>query len=190
MIDIARHIFSAHERPLIFRAPTIALGLDARLDRVGFIASGAVSTLVAPLGDATSGAGVHLDREPSEAWLAAKSRLTPNIGRMLEAYRSMIAAILAPKIFASLSQDGGIACVAYGVVHERILVVESVVTDPLRRRQGCGRSVVAALMAWARSSGAEIACLQVESDNAAAIALYRSLGFADELYNYRYFHGP
>lgn len=45
-------------------------------------------------------------------------------------------------------------------------------------------------MAWARATGAAIAGLQVEADNAAAIALYRSLGFADELYSYRYFHEP
>ena len=42
---------------------------------------------------------------------------------------------------------------------------------------GLTQSVVAALLRWAASEGVHGAYLQVESENAAAIALYRGLGF-------------
>jgi ribosomal-protein-alanine N-acetyltransferase len=50
--------------------------------------------------------------------------------------------------------------------------------DPRRRRQGLGRLLVEAAQAMARDAGAGRLFLEVATDNAAAVALYRSLGFA------------
>jgi N-acetylglutamate synthase len=65
-----------------------------------------------------------------------------------------------------------------------------VITDPRRRRQGLGYRVIAALAAWARESGAEAACLQVEAGNAPARALYQRFGLTTELYHYHYRREP
>lgn len=56
--------------------------------------------------------------------------------------------------------------------------------DPFRRR-GLGRRLVAGLVGWARGQGATRIYLQVEDENAPAIALYRGVGFAPA-YGYRY----
>jgi len=52
------------------------------------------------------------------------------------------------------------------------------------RGRGLGRILVQTLMGWAHAEGAQQAYLQVEETNRGALALYRSLGFA-ELYRYR-----
>ena len=59
------------------------------------------------------------------------------------------------------------------------LHITLVAVDPLRRRRGLGRQVLAALLAEGRSRGAERATLEVASSNAAAQALYARAGFQE-----------
>lgn len=60
-----------------------------------------------------------------------------------------------------------------------------VVTREGERRRGLARAVVAALLRWSWERGARQSYLQVEAENAPAIALYRDFGF--EL-AYRYWY--
>ena len=57
-----------------------------------------------------------------------------------------------------------------------------------RRGSGLGTAVLHAALRWAKLKGARQAWVQVEADNAAAIALYRRAGFKD-VYQYSY-RGP
>lgn len=57
------------------------------------------------------------------------------------------------------------------------------------RGRGLGRMLTAAMLGWARTHGSAHAYLQVSADNAPAIGLYRSLGFA-EAYPYHYRVAP
>lgn len=50
--------------------------------------------------------------------------------------------------------------------------------DPVQRRAGLATAVMAALAGRALEEGASAAWLQVETDNAGALALYDGLGFA------------
>ena len=191
VIGPGRRLFHAHGRPLVFRVPSIARGLDARLDEAGFTIDGRNLTLVSrPLRTAVGAGGVEIAPEPSAAWLAAKFAMTPEVGAKPDVYRSMMKAIVLPKAFVTLVDDGAIVAVAYGAIHEEILVIEAVVTDAGARRRGHGRRLVGGLLNWARSLGATAACLQVGAGNLAAIALYRALGFETDLYDYRYFTEP
>jgi ribosomal protein S18 acetylase RimI-like enzyme len=58
-----------------------------------------------------------------------------------------------------------------------------------QKRQGKGRRLLAAALKWARSRGADMAWLQVESDNEAATRMYESLGF-EPSYSYFYLVRP
>jgi ribosomal protein S18 acetylase RimI-like enzyme len=58
-------------------------------------------------------------------------------------------------------------------------------TAPAHRRQGRGRTIVAALLAEASRQGSKVAYLQVTAENEAALALYRPFGFAP-VYDYWY----
>ncbi len=53
------------------------------------------------------------------------------------------------------------------------------------RRRGLGTEILSAALRWARMRGAKTAWLQVGAGNAAALALYRKLGF-EEAYRYCY----
>jgi ribosomal protein S18 acetylase RimI-like enzyme len=54
--------------------------------------------------------------------------------------------------------------------------VHGLYVEPGSRRQGLARSVLAALLDWGTEQGASTVWMHVETDNAAAIALYESLG--------------
>ena len=58
--------------------------------------------------------------------------------------------------------------------------------DPERQGEGLGRRLMDAGFARLASRGIRIAALYVESDNVAAVALYRSLGFSDHSVDIQY----
>lgn len=68
--------------------------------------------------------------------------------------------------------------------------LESVVVAPAERRQGMGRALCAQALTWAREQGAEVIELEVRAGNAAAQALYRSLGFVEQRRRSRYYRDP
>jgi GNAT superfamily N-acetyltransferase len=59
------------------------------------------------------------------------------------------------------------------------------VTTQAMRGRGIATSIVAVLLTWARERGATQAYLQVNEDNAAALAVYRKFGFRT-VYAYHY----
>ena len=55
--------------------------------------------------------------------------------------------------------------------------VLTVAVDPMARRQGTGRALMAGFLAEAQTRGAERAFLEVAADNVAALGLYEAAGF-------------
>jgi ribosomal protein S18 acetylase RimI-like enzyme len=90
-----------------------------------------------------------------------------------------------PRAFARLDCAGEPAAIGACGAEGDWAGVFAMRTDPRFRRLGLARRVLAALMAFARDAGASRAWLQVEADNAGAIALYAAAGFS-EAYRYRY----
>lgn len=78
---------------------------------------------------------------------------------------------------------------ALAVLAQNIAVFLNVVVDPAKRGQGFGRAVMHAGLNWTSQMGATGAAIQVLADNAPALSLYRSLGFADS-YGYHYRRAP
>jgi ribosomal protein S18 acetylase RimI-like enzyme len=60
-----------------------------------------------------------------------------------------------------------------------------VATHPSVQGKGYGRRIVLSALKWARLRGASVGWLQVQADNAPALALYRALGF-EPAYDYHY----
>jgi len=175
----------------LFRVPGIADEMDAELDLLGYGAEGQTVTLFNPLEAPTAeNAGTVLLAGPENSWCAARARFGGDTARNDAAYRKMVKSIALPKIFAATHVGDSIASIAYGVVGDGLLVLESVATDAEFRGQGLARRTLQTVIAWSRSAGAQAACLQVEVENAPARALYASLGFRRRLYGYHYRRRP
>lgn len=187
----ATPLYAALGRKLIFRLPDMAAEIDAELEGRGFTLDQDVTTLLAdfhfvhPEPD-----GVEIASEPDAAWLRAHQEAGGHSEEDMAIYRAMLATIVPPRRFASIRRDGHVCAQAYGVIHDGLLVIESVATAQQHRQQGLGRTVVSALMHWAQKEGAEAACLQVVTDNLPARALYERLGFTRDLYHYHYRMAP
>jgi ribosomal protein S18 acetylase RimI-like enzyme len=94
---------------------------------------------------------------------------TPSVGAWLPA-----ASLVAP----SGSLDGLSGLVVTTEVARGIAHIAQVVVDPTERRQGLGRRLLLAASSRAASLGAKRITLIVNDQNAAARALYASLGFS------------
>ncbi len=132
---------------------------------------------------------VQLPPRPTPQWFAAMALLQRHTKKQAGLYRRIVGRLAIPAAFAIRADDGGIAALAYGAIHDGLICYESVVTDPSRQRRGYARRVITSLAAWAADRGARGACLEVEAANAPARELYQSLGF-EELYRYHYRRAP
>jgi N-acetylglutamate synthase len=188
IVAIARRLYHAQKQQMIFRVPSIARGMDASLERLNFAVEGGTCALLADFSQHKfiEDHEVRLAVSPSAEWLAARVRLLPVSHADHQIFQAAIEAIALPKGFASIAYSDQVVAIAYGVIHDALLVVESVMTDREFRQRGFGRRIVERLMNWAFRQGAGSACLQVVADNLPARALYRKLGFRTELYRYHY----
>ncbi|MGV0746101.1 N-acetylglutamate synthase, CG3035 family [Mycolicibacterium sp. XJ870] len=107
---------------------------------------------------------------PDAAWLGRYERDVP-----VDVLTAVVGGVLT---FASVADCAvGRGAVTPAPDGTRWLGISSVRVAPGRRRQGHARAVCEALLAWGAETGAQRAYVQVEVDNAPAIALYTALGF-------------
>ncbi|HEY4199038.1 MAG TPA: GNAT family N-acetyltransferase [Devosiaceae bacterium] len=192
IIQAADSLYGRLGQQTIFRMPEMAADLDAELARRGYTLEEDVAVLVADLDTyppiVTD--DVQLHPLPDAAWLKVR-QATGNLNdEDLAVYQRMIDTIVPPKCFASVRRNKEVCSIAYGVVHDSLLVIESCATVPEYRQQGMARRAVGALMEWGRTQGADTACLQLVADNHRARALYERIGFTRDLYHYHYRRAP
>jgi GNAT superfamily N-acetyltransferase len=193
VIEAIEHLYDRQRQTTIVRVPSfMASALDGALTARGYTAEGDTCVLHGDMNAVAAAADpdVTLLSRPNSEWLSAMAALQQHSADRRSTYRRIVRAIAIPAAFAELRIDGRITALAYGTIHRGLLVYESVITDPRRRRQGLSRRVIASLAAWARDQGAEAACLQVEAANAPARALYDGFGLKTELYRYHYCRAP
>ncbi|WP_112470608.1 GNAT family N-acetyltransferase [Streptomyces triticisoli] len=150
--------------------------LCAELERRGWVREVSAELWIgalAPVADRAEGSEVVLSRTADEAWLARYRR---------KGVSEVALKVLGsgPSVwFASLPGEGGVpAAIGRCVVDGRWASFAAVEVDPALRRRGLATTVLAALARRALDEGASAAWLQVETDNAAARALYGALGFS------------
>jgi len=188
VLATAEAFYTSHGQTPLFRVPGIAAEMDTLLDRQGYDLEGGTIHLYGAIEELADISDEHVtvSPTPSEDWFAARFRMGAYDDTDRRVFREMPGLITGDKAFVSCQRDSEIAALAYGVIRDGLLVVESVETDSRFRQQGLGRKTVGSLIGWARRAGASAACLQVVADNAPGRALYASLGFTKELYRYHY----
>ncbi|MBO0810815.1 MAG: GNAT family N-acetyltransferase, partial [Microlunatus sp.] len=94
-----------------------------------------------------------------------------------------------PVGLAAVRVDGSIAALGRGQVSNEWLGIGCLWTRPEHRRQGLATMIMIELGHWAARLGARNSYLQVETENAEAIAAYAALGFRPH-HEYRYLRPP
>jgi GNAT superfamily N-acetyltransferase len=137
------------------------------------------------IGGQRVGVGVDLSRL-SAAWVDAWASVSGLSGTGATA--ELVLSQLGDRARFAVATDatGSAIAVGIGVLEDGWLGVLSLATIPTARRHGAATAVVDTLEAWALSRRAHATCLQVERDNAPALAFYvrRGLSIAHP-YHYR-----
>ena len=186
-IAAAEAWYAARGLPPMFKIVEGAAGATAlirRLSRLGYRSDTPTLTMVGPVAGEHDPA-VAFESEVSDAFRkvfeAAQAADPGDAQERLEA----MARIPRPRAFARLDLDGAPAAIGACAVEAEWTGVFGMRTAPERRRLGLGGRIFAALMSFSRAAGATRAYLQVDADNAPAIALYEKAGF-ETAYLYHY----
>lgn len=161
--------------------------VDAWLAEHGLEVEAPVEVLVRPLG----GRGPTAGSTSGEVELATSPVVAARLdgdGRA-QAYRRLLARHGDRALEVEASAGGFVVGRAFGVVDGGDVGVFGMAVDPVQRGRGIARALLADLLDAAVARGADRAYLQVEADNEAALALYRSTGFASH-HRYRYRAAP
>ncbi|WP_134496025.1 GNAT family N-acetyltransferase [Microvirga pakistanensis] len=186
-------IYAGQGQPAIFCIPSTAdPALDRRLDERGYDAPEDEScALFMDFAETPPQMATEVNLEEGsagEVWLATLARLHGQDEHAQKTHRKILESLSLPAVFAAVRHVGETpAAIAFGAVHDGLVCVNSVVTDPAFRGRGLAQKAVSAVLAWAEERcGATGACLSVVADNAPARALYARLGFTREMYRYHY----
>jgi GNAT superfamily N-acetyltransferase len=178
--------------PLIFRITpfTQPIGLDGDLDRRGFARVDETLVMhcpVLPVQPEPLPDGLVLS-SPSHADFAeavGALRGSPPEQRRSHAERLLSSPVPYQGWLLLRQEDRAVVACAQTAREGDMVGLYDVFVDPDVRGQALSRRLGATLLAQARVSGANRGYLQVQADNAPALAVYRRLGFVDG-YRYHY----
>lgn len=185
---------SRRASPLFQLSAASPSGLDSALADRGYSIEAPVSIQVQSSSSLASGTavppGVAIRSAPEcfEAWF----ELSANHGRYRDAaaiYRGILTRVGTRARYFLAEVEGTPAAVALLVLEPPWGGIFSMLTVPEQRRRGLGRALLGEISRVATSRGAEHLYLQVERDNAAALALYDGAGFR-ELHGCHYRRAP
>lgn len=190
-LEKAAKRFSDYGRPLLVRqTPLTPPPLITFMDDAGWADIGHTIVMTANLSDLSREEGVdHLPSRDVGRFVDARIRVAGDDPALKPGLTEIINAI-KPEVglFIFEEADFGPTAVTLAVQDNDLAGILQLGVAEARRGQGTGTAVLHAALRWAKLKGARQAWVQVEADNAAAIALYRRAGFHD-IYRYSY-RGP
>lgn len=191
--ELARRGYAEHSPTVVMVASVDGDGALPGSDDAGALAEARIKLADAPDEEWSSAeVRIELADAPDEEWLDLWWSVD---GRGGPAEREVARRILTgvSSLYASLSVPGALGampvCVARLALVDDWGGVFAVATHPAARRRGFARELVTALGREARGRGVNALWLQVLADNAAALRLYRGLGFVPTS-SYAYWSRP
>lgn len=188
-IEACERLYFARGLKSVFKITPASLPseLDAVLAGSGYGREGRTGVQVLPLEQWTRDRekGVELYGDFAADWHGAYCVMNGIAPEHHDTVGQLLALQFQDKRLAVLRREGQVAACGLGVKQDRFLGIFDVVVNPRQRRQGCGKAVAEALLAWGKQEGARKAYLQVMTENEPALRLYAGLGFQEE-YQYWY----
>jgi ribosomal protein S18 acetylase RimI-like enzyme len=183
--------FDAYGRPLTFRmSPLAGETLSAHFDAEGW--SRFDESMVMRLDLARAPVDGAIDQIPLRdigRFIGASIKVHESDAAQRPGLSEIIGAI-QPEVGLFALERGDEPLATLICVHDGDLAgLFEIATARQARREGHGRNLILSALKWARLRGARQAWLQVEADNAPALSLYGSLGFA-KVYDYHYRRPP
>ena len=196
IVAAAESFYAARDQPVRFQiGPTAPAGIDEALAARGYVVASPVWVQTATLDaiDAACEATAHsaeaeIHDAPDDAWIDVEVT-RGRFAAIGDAFLSMMRGLGDHAGFGVARVDGVAAGACLAFHEEDIVVLSAMRTLAEARRRGAARALLAAVASWGIRRGAKTAYLQVERDNDAALALYRSAGFTTR-YGYHYRVAP
>ncbi|MCP3977034.1 MAG: GNAT family N-acetyltransferase [bacterium] len=186
--DKIRHCedwFAARGAPPVFRVTPLAdEELDGALADHGYGRSSPTAVMTAALKDPTADNDVVVADSPSQKWLQCIASVSGE-PQSLDGLRHQLTSSGGHNRFASVSVGGQIVAIGMSLDLDGFTTVYNMNTVPERRRRGYARRILSTLLAKGIAAGTDRAVLQVTWENAAAMALYSTVGFSPA-YSYHY----
>jgi ribosomal protein S18 acetylase RimI-like enzyme len=188
-VDHCERFYSDQGQPTVFRivSDDSRKELDDYLQRRGYTVVTPTLQQMRTVTDLAYDAipdGITVDSVPDDSWANDVAKVTES-PRSLSTYLQILKKVVGPLGLFRAHADDKVIGVALGAAEDKFVGLAGMQVHPSYRRQGWGRKLMAAMIAWGRSQGAETVYFQVEADNASARALYDNLGF-EEVYRYWY----
>jgi ribosomal protein S18 acetylase RimI-like enzyme len=184
-------IYAERELPVLYRITPFVqpAGLERALLASGYQAFETTLVQAAPLDGATlpvSGdASVTLVEPSIDAFVDAVAGLRGSPAGQRDAHRERLAHSPLDGRHMIALEDGEPVAAGKTAREGELVGIFDVVTADHARGRGIASMLVARLLARAWERGARVAYLQVDADNAPAIAVYRRYGFST-IYTYHY----
>lgn len=172
--------------PAIFRisAHTEPPELDGMLEARGYAMFSPTQVRAAEI-DPAKLTGAEVPSPRLEEWFDMIGDLRGSTIAHRSAHLARLSALPLEIRTAALSEAGVPLAVGLAIREDDHAGIFDVVTRESARRRGLARAIVVSLLQWGYACGARRFYLQVEENNAPAIALYESFGFAT-VYRYWY----
>lgn len=188
-IDLCESLYTNRNMNVYFKMTEAACPehLDARLDERGYIRQAPTSVQTLPLASITPqmSSRAQIQEKLSHQWAADYCRLNQVDPKFHDTVRWILTRIIPKSAFIRLREGDETLAVGLGVFDAGMIGLFDIVTHNQRRREGLATELIHSLLDWGKDQGAELAYLQVMTDNDPALKLYDKLGFRD-VYQYWY----
>ena len=185
-VERCEALFRQWQQRSVFRiTPLAEPELDDLLAKRGYILEAPTSVQTSEVRDSGRDPLIQLcDRfDPDWVQVSAKFRqLDPEEARVLALQH---AAIAVPSVWATAVVDGQVAGVGVAAIERGWVGIHGISVSKDFRRRGLARQISVSLVSEGYRQGAELAWLQVEAGNVAALSLYSLIGFQTQ---YEYHH--
>lgn len=194
-IEAAERFYAKHQLPPQFQVNPHSQPnqLGALLAKRGYAATkptevqtAVIATALEKTQPANSRSTLKVEETLSAEWLAFHQAVNQFDPRTLQIREAIMRRIAVPVMFVSAWQEKQIVGAGMGVAANGWLCISNMHVAQDARRLGVATAVLHALLSWGQAQQVDDAFLQVMTNNAPALSLYKKAGFVQR-YTYRYF---